>query len=218
MPQNGLPGSTSSLTPSTSYATFDSSSNATPARGYPTTSTPQQLSVNRSLGAHLNSSDGQDDNDNDDDNSDDRQQRHQQQQHLPRRRARSMSRILHNNSRRRFSRTSESGRSRRYHSRTSATFILTHPSTSFEVISAYSPRVSGVAAVPDEEYDNVGVFDDDEDDSEDDDLDMPYGVRKMELLQLKPYTVWLGVLFITWYVSCMTDEGRCASRRALCVS
>jgi MFS family permease len=101
---------------------------------------------------------------------------------------------------RRFSRTSESGRSfskRRVH-RPSGTFILAHPSTAFEAISAYSPRVSAIIV------DNA-----DEEDGEDDDDDTfgpdreagAYGVRKMELLQLKPFTVWLGVLLISTFTA-----------------
>lgn len=102
---------------------------------------------------------------------------------------------------RRFSRTSESGRSasRRFH-RQSGTFILGHPTTTFEAISAISPRVS--ALIVDNEGDDPenGVAEDDLLDEEDEEA-IPYGVRKMELLQLKPITVWWGVLLISTFTA-----------------
>lgn len=102
---------------------------------------------------------------------------------------------------RRFSRTSESGRSssRRFH-RPSGTFILGHPTTTFEAISAYSPRVSALIVDGDEDDPEAGIVHDDLLDEEDEDA-IPYGVRKMELLQLKPITVWWGVLLISTFTA-----------------
>lgn len=181
-----------SLTPSTSYATFE----VTPDNHHHGHHRHGLLTASSAGGG-----------DGDDDNG-----RHRSSSGSGRRRSRRRtpaSEGQHTLSRR-FSRTSESGRSasRRFH-RQSGTFILGHPTSTFEAISAYSPRVSALIVDTDlldpagdnDDERTIGLVADEEELDDEDEEAVPYGVRKMELLQLKPVTVWWGVLLISTFTA-----------------